>query len=132
MLKVALCAPVLLVIASLATAENHVSESAVAPAAPVATQCRPGQSLDLGCAVRAVDADGDGSISPTELANLAVPGADPAPLQPTQATSLDFQDAATAPGSVLPVSFDRDPPQPLIPALFALGALLILLRRRPN
>ena len=130
MLKVALFAAVLLAAASLATAESQVFESAAASAA--AAPCHPGQSPDLGCAMRAADTDGDGSISAAELANLAVPAADPAPLPPTQAASLAFQDAATVPVPVLPVSLKRDSPQPLIPALFALGALVILLRRRPN
>ena len=130
MLKLALFATALLAAASLATAESQVFESAAASAA--AAPCHPGQSPDLGCAMRALDSDGDGSISAAELASLAVPAADPAPLQPTQAAGLAFQDAAIVPVPVLPTPLNRDRPQPLIPAMFALGALVILLRRRPN
>ena len=130
MLKLALFAAVLLAVASLAIAESPAFEPTAASAATV--PCRPGQSPAVGCAMRALDTDGDGSISAAELANLAVPAADPAPLPPTQAAGLAFQDAATVPVPVLPASLNRDSPQRLIPAIFALGALVILLRRRPN
>ena len=133
MLKVALFATTLLAAASMATAESPVSETTVAPAA--AASCQPGQSLEFSCAMRAVDADGNGATSAPELANLAVPIApapDWTPLHSAPGAGLDFKDAATEPGPVLPASLDRERPQPLIPALFALGALVILLRRRPT
>ena len=129
MLKVALFATTLLAAASMATAEGPV----VAPAA--AASCHPGQSLELSCAMRAVDADGNGAVSTAELANLAAPVVsmpDWTPLHAATGTGLDFKDAATEPGSVLPASLDRERSQPLIPALISLGALVILLRRRPT
>ena len=133
MLKVGLFAMTLLAAASMATAEIPVAEPVVAPAA--AASCHPEQSLDLACAMRAVDADAAGAISVSELANLAAPvapTADRTPSHAAQGSDLDFKDAATAPDSVLPSSLDRERSQPLIPALFSLGALMILLRRRPT
>ena len=97
--------------------------------------CHPVQSLDLACTMRVVDANGDGTISAAELASFATPAApwsDWAPLHPPHSTGLDFKDAATEPGSVLPAALERDSSQRLIPALFALGALVVLLRRRPT
>ena len=75
------------------------------------------------------------TVSQVRLANFASPAgleADWAPLRPDQDGGLDFASAATAPHSVLLASLDRERPQPLLPALFALGALVILLRRRPG
>src|ERR1700760_2215083 len=83
MLKVALLAAVLFAAASLATAESSYFEPAAAASA--AGACHPEQSPATDCAVRALDTDGDGSISAAELANLAAPAADLAPLSPIQA-----------------------------------------------
>ena len=137
MLKVALLAATVMVAASVsmsaAMATNIDLESGAAPAGDVS--CRPVQSLDLACTVRIVDANGDGTISAAELASFAKaapPPVDWTPLHPPSSTGLDFKDAAIEPGSILPATLERDSPQRLIPALFALGALVILLRRRPN
>jgi hypothetical protein len=137
MLKVALLASALLLAVSAATGANGVTDPMVALAAEAA--CHPGQSFDLGCAVRVADADGDGAISAIELAALAVPLApvasivDWTPLHPAHGTGLDFKDAATEPGSVLPMSTETDGPQRLlIPTMLALAALVVLLRRRPT
>jgi hypothetical protein len=136
MLKVALTASALLLAALLATAADGAVE--LVNVSATEASCHSGQPLDLGCAMRAVDADGDGTISAIELANLAVPLVpatpivDWTPLHSTHGTSLDFKDAAIEPGTVLPTAAEHELPQPLIPALFALGALVILLRRRPS
>ena len=137
MLKVALLAPALLLAVSAAAGADGVADPRDAPAAEAS--CHPGQSFDLGCAVRVADADGDGTLSATELAALAVPLApvvpivDWTPLHPAHATGLDFKDAAIEPGSVLPVPTEADGPQRLlIPTVLALAALVVLLCRRPT
>jgi hypothetical protein len=137
MLKVALLASALLLAVSAATGANGVTDPMVPPAAEAA--CHPGQSFDLGCAVRVADADGDGTISAIELATLVVPLApvapiiDWTPLHPAHGTGLDFKDAAIEPGSALPVPAEADGPRRLlIPTMLALAALVVLLRRRPT
>ena len=132
MLKVALLATALLVAASTAAVEGAAFEPAATPAA--APACHPGPAPTLACAMRGVDTDGDGVISAAELANLAVPApvADATSLHAGQGAGLDFKDAATESGGMLRPSLDREHPQPLIPALFSIGALVILLRRRPT
>ena len=94
------------------------------------------QSLDLACTTRVVDADGnvDGTLSAAELAGLAAPqppSADWAPLRP-QHSVLDFKDAAAEPAPVLSAKLEHAGSRRLVPALFALGALVILLRGRPT
>ena len=132
MFKVALFAATLLIAGPAAQAADGFAEAAAAPVTPAS--CHPGQSLDLGCAMRAVDADGDGTISATELANLAVPPP-PAnewvPLRAAPGTGLDFKDAATEPASVLRAAPDGAPPRLLVSTLVAIGALMILLHKRP-
>ena len=124
MFKIALLASAVLMAGS--TAAIGSVDATAAAVAPIERACRPGQAPDAAC-LRAIDTDGDGKISATELANLAAP----APLAAPDA-GLAFQDAAAEPGPVLPASLDHARPQPLVPALFALGGLVILLRRRPN
>jgi hypothetical protein len=132
MLKVALLATTILVAASTAQAANVDLESGAAPVG--AALCHPMQSMDLDCALRIADANGDGEISAAELASFVAP-APPVfvwtPLHPPRSTGLDFKDAATEPGSVLHATLDTDHSRRLLPALFALGALVILLRKRP-
>ena len=137
MLKVALLASVLSLAVSAATGAKGVADFSAAPSAEA--PCHPGQSLDFGCAMRAVDTDGDGTISAAELANLAVPLAPAAPvvdwtpLHSTHGTGLDFKDAAIEPGSALPAPSEIDSPQRLlIPTGLALAALVVLLRKRPT
>jgi hypothetical protein len=129
MLKIAMLATAVLAAASTAAIESIASKPA---ALTTELSCHPGQALDLACNMRAIDTDGNGTISAAELANFAIPAAVSTPLQPTPDAGLAFQDAATEPGPVLPASLDREKPQPLIPALFALGALVVLLRKRPS
>ena len=131
MLKVALLAATAMVAASMAMAGNIAVESGAPPAGD--TPCHLVQAMDLGCALRIADASGDGTISAAELASLASPApvVDWAPLHPPRSTGLDFKDAATEPTSVLPATLDRDTSHPLVPALFALGAMVVLLRKRP-
>ena len=131
MLKVALLAAAAVVAASTAMATN----TALEPGTPVAgdVPCHSAQSPDLACTARVVDANGDGAISAAELAGFAAPPvADWTPLRPPHGTGLDFKDAATEPAAVLPATLDRNGSRRLIPALLALGALVVLLRRRPT
>ena len=129
MLKVAMLATALLVAASTAAVEGAAFEPAATPA------CHPGPAAALACTKRGVDADGDGVISAAELANVAVPAppaVDATSLHAGQGTGLDFKEAAIESGGILRSSLDREHPQPLIPALVSIGALMILLRRRPS
>jgi hypothetical protein len=131
MLKVAMIATVVLAAVSTAALERVASTPAATPTSDL--PCQAGQPLDLVCDMRAIDTDSNGTISAAELANFALPAALARPLQATPDTGLAFQDAAIEPGSVLPASLDREhSPQQLIPALFALGALVVLLRKRPT
>ena len=133
MLKVALLAAAVVAVASTAMATNIGVDTPLASAAEAA--CHPAQSLDLACTMRVIDANGDGTISAAELASFAAPApaiADWAPLHPPRSTGLDFKDAAIEPAIALPGTLESDNSHRLIPALFALGALVILLRRRPT
>lgn len=132
MLKVALLAAAVAV-ASMAMATNIKLETGVAPASDV--PCHSVQSLDLACTMRIIDANGDGTISAAELASFAAPAPsviDWTTLHPSHSTGLDFTDAAAEPTPILPATLDSDSPHRLVPALFALGALVVLLRRRPT
>ena len=130
MFKVALLAAAMAAAASTPTATSPAFDPGPAAADDVA--CRPGQSLDLACSLRVADANGDGTVSPSGLFALAAPPTPPADGAPLRGTGLDFKDAATDGGSILPRTPDRDRSQPLVPALFALGGLVLLLRRRPT
>ena len=131
MFKVALLASTLLAAAPMAMATNNELDPGVLPAGD--SPCHPVQSLDLACTMRVIDANSDGTISAAELASLASPAPvlDWTPLHPPRSTGLDFKDAAIEPGSVLPAMPERDTSHPLVPALFALGAMVVLLRKRP-
>ena len=133
MMKVALLAAAAALAASAATAADPVADPVSTPTTPADTPCRPGQPLELACALHVADAGSDAGAAPAALASLAPPVTttfDWAPRPP--ADKLAFKDAATDAGSVLPASLDRDRSHRLAPALLALGALVILLRRRPN
>ena len=131
MLKVALLTAAGLVAASMAMATNIDLETGAAPAGDV--PCRPAQSLELACTARVIDANGDGAISTAELAGFAAPPvADWTPLHPPRGTGLDFKDAAVEPAAMLSTTLERDGSRRLIPALLALGAMVVLLRRRPT
>lgn len=129
MLKVALLAAAMTAAASTPTSTGPAFDPGAAPSLDAA--CRPGQSLELACALQVADANGDATTSPGELAALAA-SQTPAPAWTPRGTVLDFKDAAIDGGSILRVVPDRDPSQRLLPALFALGALVVLLRRRPT
>ena len=133
MIKVALLAAAVVAAASTAMATNIDLAPGTPPAADV--PCHPTQSLDLACTLRVIDANGDGTVSAAELASFAAtppPVADWTPLHSPHGTGLDFKDAAIDPPTPLPAALESDRSQRLIPALFALGALVILLRRRPT
>lgn len=127
MLRVALIAAAVVVAASTAAVEKVFPD----PAA----DCQPESSSSMACGLRASASERNAAVSAAELADLVVPAApafDWTPWHLSQDASLDFKDAAAEPGSVLQASLDREHPQPVIPALFALGALVLLLRRRPT
>jgi hypothetical protein len=129
MLKVAFLAAAMA--ASTAMATNIGLEPGAASASDVS--CHPVQSMDLACTVRIVDANGGGTISAAELASFAAPPvADWTPLHPPHGIGLDFNDAATEPVALLPATLEQDGSRRLAPALLALGALMVLLRRRPT
>jgi len=133
MLKLALLAATVALAASTAIATTPAGSDAAAEpstALPADRACQPGQATELACALRATD---DPAAAPAELAGLALPAAtafDWAPLR-TPAAGLDFKDAAIGAGAVLPATLDHDRSHGLASALLALGALLVLLRRRP-
>ena len=131
MLKVALLAATSLVAATTAHAANPDSGTTALPA--IAAPCHPMQSMELECALRVIDTNGDGTISAAELASFggSTPPVIDWPLHPPRSTGLDFKDAAIDPPAALPAAIDADAPHRLVPALFALGALVILLRKRP-
>jgi hypothetical protein len=108
-----------------AMAMNIDLEPVTTPASDLS--CRPIQFLDLACTIRVIDANGDGSISAAELASFATSTAPTLDWAP-RSTGLDFKDAAVEPAATL----EGDSSRRLIPALFALGALVVLLRRRPT
>ena len=129
MLKVALLAATV----AMATSASPAAGVDLAPAddAP----CHLVQSLDLACSARVIDADGDGTISAAELAGFATPSPpaiDWAQLHPPRDAGLDFKDAAAEPATVLSAKLDQDSTRRLLPALFALGGLVVLLRGRPT
>ena len=133
MLKGALLASTLVLAGSMAMATNNELDPGALAASDA--PCHPVQSLDLACTMRVIDGNGDGTVSAAELAIFAtpaVPTLDWPALHSPRSTGLDFKDAAVEPGSMLAATLERDSPQRLIPALFALGALVILLRRRPT
>jgi len=139
MFKVALLAMVVILGASTDAVESGPPEAA-ASVPGAAAPCHPEPSTTLApCVLRSIDADadGDGPLATAELAKLILPAAPVADWtlrHPAQDLGLDFKDAAVEPGSVLSAkAIDRDHPQPAIPAMFALGALVVLLRRwRPT
>ena len=133
MSKVALLVAALLLGAPTAMAVN--TDAGSGPATLGDVPCHSVQSLDLACTMRVVDANGDGTISAAELASFATStpaAADWTPLRPPHTTGLDFKEAAVEPAAILSATLDGSSSNRLIPALFALGALIVLLRRRPT
>ncbi len=106
MLKVAFLAAAL----AAATTAQAVNVDSTPGMTPVeAPACHPAQAQDLDCVVRALDA--------------APPTAD--------LPGLDFKDASAESISMLAAMPDAGRRHGLLPALFALGALVVLLRQRP-
>jgi|GEM_PF-1067083 len=139
MLKAALLAAAVALVASTARATDAGADPGAdpvaSPAAPADAPCHAGQPLELACALRVAAAGGDASAAPAELAGLAPPVTSMFDWGPRASPDdLAFRDAATDAGSVLPAALDRerDRSRRLAPALLALGALIILLRRRPG
>ena len=132
MLKVALLAATVALAASAATATTAAVDSATTPTIPAEAPCRPGPAPELGCPLHPAE-PGTAPADLAGLAGLATPEVAPVDVSPLHpARDLAFKDAATEASSVLPASVDRDRSQRLAPALLALGALIVLLRRRPN
>ena len=129
MFKVALLAATLL--ASVTMTRATTAETDLGGAQAVDASCRLVSSLDMGCAMRIVDAGGTAATALLDPAVPAPPVADWSDTRPN-ATALNFKDAAVGPASILPATLERERPQPLIPALAALAAMVILLRRRPS
>ena len=69
---------------------------------------------------------------PTAIVSAPPTGADWAPLAPPRGTGLDFKDAAADPVSIPAAATGADPRHRALPALLALGALVVLLRKRPT
>ena len=129
MLTVALLAATVALAANAATATTAAVDSATTPTIPAEAPCRPGPAPELGCPLHAAEP----GTAPADLAGLGTPEVAPIDVSPLHpARDLAFKDAATETSSVLPASVDRDRSQRLAPALLALGALVVLLRRRPN
>ena len=133
MLKVALLAAALAAAASTPTSTSVVLD----PGPPIAaeTSCQPSRSLELACALRIADAGSEPTLSPAELAGVDVqpaPAPDWTPLRPPPAAGLDFKEAAVEPMHALTLTLPQDgSSRKLLPALLALGAMVVLLRSRP-
>lgn len=129
MLKVALLAAAVALSTTAATATNAAVDPVTSPAAPAELPCHPDPALELACALHAVAPDA--ATAPADLGGVAP--ASPATwptLKP--GGELAFKDAATDPGSVLLAGVDCRQPQRLLPALLAIAAMVVLLRRRPT
>lgn len=128
MLKVALLVATLGVAASAMATDNTLDAGKTVGAAA----CHVASASDPAC-VRAGDVNGDGVLSPSEIATLATasaPSGDWAASQAPHGAGLDFKDAALNPGLAPPP--ESSTTRKVIPALLALGALVVLLRKRPR
>ena len=117
--------PAMFAAAVLACAPLVLASTPEPQAADIA--CRATNTSGPACALRIadpVDALVPPDASPGALADLPEAGA-PA------STAIDFKDAALAP-AILASTRDRSDDKRLLPALFALLAMVILLRRRPG
>jgi hypothetical protein len=125
-------------IAVVATAASLTCAAETDPAAAsaaAAVGCHSSPPLDPACATHPLEASGDGTVPPADavaFASSAASSPDWTPLRPPQHAGLDFKDAATEPPLPAPLPPDHNGPPPLILALLALAALVILLRRKPR
>ena len=124
-------------IAAIAAAASltYAADADSSAVAASAVACHSSTTPDLACATRALDANGDGVVSPAEASAFAASAgsaADWTPLRPPQHTGLDFKDAATEPHPAPPVAVDHNGPPSVVLALLALAALVVLLRRKPR
>ena len=129
MLKVALLVAPVLACAPLASALTAELGPGASPAGEAA--CESAGPLDSDCALRmpVVGDEGPGiAVELQAIEPVAADLVDPAP----HAAAGDFKEAAVEPGSVMPATLERDTRQRLVPALIALGAMVVLLRRRPT
>ena len=127
MFKVALLAATLL--AGVTMTGASAADTTLAEPQGSDADCRLVSSLDMACALRIADAGSDAvpvlvDTAPSVVAYWAEPR--------TNASPGDFKDADLTPGAMLPATLERDQPRALIPALAALAAMVILLRRRPT
>ena len=129
MLKVAFLAAAL----AAATTAQAVNVDSTAGTMPIeAPSCHAAPAQDLDCPVHPPDAGATPSTADLPgFAAPAVPTADWTALHPPRGSGLDFKDAATEPASMLAAMPDTDGQHRLLPALFALGGLVLLLRKRP-
>ena len=125
MLKVALVAAA--VTAASMAHGGDVDAAARTPRTPPAA-CHPGQALEPVCALRGVN----DTASAAEPPVFALPASSPdwAPLPPAHG-GLDFKDAAANPQPA-PAALEGPGPPTILSALLALGALVLLLRKRPT
>jgi hypothetical protein len=93
-------------------------------------------ALAAAPAAHAVNADpATLAASAPELAAIGsapAASADWAPVPPSRGVGLDFKDAATEPAGTPPPDDSGNARNRVVPALFALGALVVLLRKRPT
>jgi len=129
MLKVALLAAAVALSTTAATATNTAVDATTTPTARADPPCRPAPTLELACGLHAADAD---AAPAPDIASVATSPAvvDWAPQQP--AGDVAFKDALADTGSMLLSSVGPHRSQPMGPALLAIAALVVLLRRRPT
>lgn len=118
MIKPVVFAAAVLVCAPLVSASTSDTVLALAPA--VGSEACHAAALDAGCSLHVGD--------PSVPASLALAAAEPAELSDT---GLDFKDAAQAPSTIVS-THEHDSRKPLVPALMALLAMVVLLGRRPT
>ena len=119
---------VALLTAGVALATTVAADSPIAPAAPATAACHASPAPVVACPPHAIE-----SAVPGDLASLGASASPSDNWAPVPADDgLAFKDAATDTASMLTAGADHTRPQRVLPALLALGALVILLRRRPS
>jgi len=130
MLRFALLAAgtVLAVSTGTATGDDAAATHDAALAAPTQASCPSGQVADPACALRLDASDGEATASPSAPSGFAGSAFDWLPLRPPGA-GLDLREDT---GAMPPAAGEGNGSHRLLPALLALGGLVILLRRRPT